>query len=290
MKHQISFFPISIKITFRRFFEQICNLKQNNLFVLYKFRISRRITIASFQCFFFLIFCPSIFNFFLRFFILDIFFELPITFLNFSQQEQTFTQIQTFSQQLYFEKFFQSSKIIGIKQNFDNTNITLLDFDKQSKLDFNKKKNNLENNFQNCFFKFAYLFNKQSLLTFRNWISNFITFLFFGIFVRILTPQISILKFFFIELLCNLNEISKCFFLVFFLDLFVGFHSSKGWEIFLYWILENFGFQIYQNQNFIALFISTFPVFLDTILKYFIFFYLNRISPSTVVTYQAMIE
>ena len=118
MKHQISFFPISIKITFRRFFEQICNLKQNNLFVLYKFRISRRITIASFQCFFFLIFCPSIFNFFLRFFILDIFFELPITFLNFSQQEQTFTQIQTFSQQLYFEKFFQSSKIIGIKQNF----------------------------------------------------------------------------------------------------------------------------------------------------------------------------
>lgn len=287
MKHQISFFPISIKITFRRFLKQIYNIKQNNLFVIYKFRISRRIAIASFQCFFFLIFCPSIFNFFLRFFILDIFFELPIIFFNFSQQEQSFTQIQTFSQQLYFEKFFQSAKIIDIKQNFDNTNtnITLLDFDKQSKLDFNKK-----NNFQNCFFKFAYLFNKQSLLIFRKWISNFITFLFFGIFVRILTPQISILKFFFIELLCNLNEISKCFFLVFFLDLFVGFHSSKSWEIFLYYILEHFGFQIYQNQNLIALFISIFPVFLDTIFKYFIFFYLNRISPSTVVTYQAMIE
>ena len=213
------------------------------------------------------------------------------------QQEQTFAQIQMFSQQFYFEAFLQSSNILSLslistilQQNFNNNiNITLLVFDKQSKLNFTKK-NNLKKNSQNYFFKFAYLYNKKSLLIFINWILDFTTFLFFSILLILLTPQIIVLKIFFIELLLNLNEILKCFFLIFFLDLFVGFHSSKSWEIFLHFILEHFGFQIYQNQNIIAFFISTFPVFLDTILKYWIFRYFNKISPCTVATYQAMIE
>ena len=99
-----------------------------------------------------------------------------------------------------------------------------------------------------------------------------------------------ILKTFCIESLLSLSETTKCFFLIFFLDLLVGFHSSKSWEIFLQFFIEHFGFEIYPNPNFIAFFISTFPVFLDTIFKYWIFRYLNKISPSTVATYQAMIE
>ncbi|CAL5225752.1 cemAHiC_scaffold_21, partial [Coccomyxa viridis] len=35
---------------------------------------------------------------------------------------------------------------------------------------------------------------------------------------------------------------------------------------------------------------AAFPVFLDTIFKYWIFRYLNKISPSTVATYHNMIE
>ncbi|RCU34567.1 hypothetical protein DVA76_19700, partial [Acinetobacter baumannii] len=34
----------------------------------------------------------------------------------------------------------------------------------------------------------------------------------------------------------------------------------------------------------------TFPVILDTILKYWIFHYLNRVSPSLVVVYHSMNE
>ena len=114
------------------------------------------------------------------------------------------------------------------------------------------------------------------------------TLLFFLFLLIFSTPQILILKTFFIESLLSLSETTKCFFLIFFLDLLVGFHSSKSWEIFLQFLIEHFGFQI--DQNFIFFFISTFPVLLDTIFKYWIFRYLNKISPSTVATYQAMIE
>ena len=71
-------------------------------------------------------------------------------------------------------------------------------------------------------------------------------------------------------------------------NLLVGFHSPRGWELFLEFFLNRFGFP--PNENFIFLFVATFPVLLDTIFKYWIFRYLNKISPSTVATYHAMIE
>nr|BBD21535.1 envelope membrane protein [Rhipidosiphon lewmanomontiae] len=234
-----------------------------------------------FNVFFLLIF-PWIFYFFFKFFILDIFFESPRIFLNLNQQQRAFAQVQIFSQQLYFETFFQSSKLFSISREFP-----LLVKVKQREF---IEKNNLKIIYQNYFIKCAYFYNEQSALIITNWILDFTTFLFFGILLVFLMPQILVVKTFFIELLLSLNEILKCFFLIFLLDLLVGFHSSKSWEIFLQYIFEHFGFQISQNQNFIVFFVSTFPVFLDTIFKYLIFRYLNRISPSTVITYQAMIE
>ena len=142
--------------------------------------------------------------------------------------------------------------------------------------------------YQNYFLKCANFYNKQSVTIITNWILDLVTLLFFLVLLILLTPQILILKTFCIESLLSLSETTKCFFLIFFLDLLVGFHSSKSWEIFLQFFIEHFGFHI--HQNFIAFFISTFPVLLDTIFKYWIFRYLNKISPSTVATYQAMIE
>lgn len=142
--------------------------------------------------------------------------------------------------------------------------------------------------YQIYFLKCANFYNKQSVTIITNWILDLVTLLFFLVLLILLTPQILILKTFCIESLLSLSETTKCFFLIFFLDLLVGFHSSKSWEIFLQFFIEHFGFHI--HQNFIAFFISTFPVLLDTIFKYWIFRYLNKISPSTVATYQAMIE
>jgi hypothetical protein len=42
------------------------------------------------------------------------------------------------------------------------------------------------------------------------------------------------------------------------------------------------------QQKFIDLFIATFPVILATIFKYWIFRYLNRVSPSSVATLRNM--
>lgn len=292
---KIGFLPRSILRTLNRFIKQI-GLK-TDLFVIYEFRISRYIAIASLQCFFFLIICPWIFQFFLQFFLVNFFYQtqipIPIQnrdiFINFHQQERAFSKIQTFSQKVYFEKLLDSFKMIQETSTVElpieigpswNGNV----------LQSNKPIQPIQPNVFNTkyFLECANFYNQQSLSILINWILDLTTLLFFFFLLIFSTPQILIFKTFCIESLLSLNETTKCFFLIFFLDLLVGFHSSKSWGIFLQFFIEHFGFQI--HQNFIAFFISTFPVLLDTIFKYWIFRYLNKISPSTVATYQAMIE
>ena len=101
-------------------------------------------------------------------------------------------------------------------------------------------------------------------------------------------PQIIILKSFLAESLYSLSDTTKSFLLILSTDLLVGFHSPRGWEIFLEWLIHHFGLP--QNTEFMSLFVATFPVFLDTVFKYWIFRSLNKISPSTVSTYHNMIE
>jgi hypothetical protein len=104
--------------------------------------------------------------------------------------------------------------------------------------------------------------------------------------INILKPQIIILKSFLIESIYSLSDTTKSFLLLG-TDLLVGFHSPRGWELFLEFALNRW---VSHNENFIFLFVATFPVLLDTVFKYWIFRYLNKISPSTVATYHAMIE
>nr|AOP19066.1 envelope membrane protein [Halimeda discoidea] len=253
---QIGIIPRSIVRTIQRFLKQI-GLK-TDLFAIYEFRVSRYIAIASLQCFCFLIVCPWIFQFFIRFLMIQFFPLKPAIFINFHQQEQAFEQIQTFSQQMYFEMLLKSS-------------------------------GDLQKIYQDYFSQCAHFYHQQSMAIITHWILDFTTILFFVFLLAVSTPQILILKTFFIESLLSLSETTKCFFLIFFLDLLVGFHSSKSWQIALHALIEHFGISL-ESKNFIAFFISTFPVLLDTIFKYWIFRYLNKISPSTVATYQAMIE
>jgi hypothetical protein len=99
-------------------------------------------------------------------------------------------------------------------------------------------------------------------------------------------PSILVLKDFFDHLLYGLSDSAKAFIIILFTDIFVGFHSPHGWEVILEGISRHWGLP--ANRDFIFLFIATFPVILDTIFKYWIFRYLNRISPSAVATYHNM--
>nr|YP_010419051.1 envelope membrane carbon uptake protein [Zhengyia shennongensis]USG52243.1 envelope membrane carbon uptake protein [Zhengyia shennongensis]USG52327.1 envelope membrane carbon uptake protein [Zhengyia shennongensis]USG52412.1 envelope membrane carbon uptake protein [Zhengyia shennongensis] len=88
------------------------------------------------------------------------------------------------------------------------------------------------------------------------------------------------------EFLYNLSDTIKAFSILLLTDLCIGFHSPHGWELIIGSIYRDFGFDHY-NQI-ISGVVSTFPVILDTIFKYLIFRYLNRVSPSLVVIYHSM--
>ncbi|MBW4470022.1 MAG: proton extrusion protein PcxA [Stenomitos rutilans HA7619-LM2] len=100
--------------------------------------------------------------------------------------------------------------------------------------------------------------------------------------------DVAILKSFIDDTVYGLSDSAKAFVIILFTDMFVGFHSPHGWEVLLEGLSKHWGLP--PNHSFIFLFIATFPVILDTIFKYWIFRYLNRISPSAVATYKNMNE
>ncbi len=100
--------------------------------------------------------------------------------------------------------------------------------------------------------------------------------------------EVGILKSFMDEVVYGLSDSAKAFIIILFTDMFVGFHSPHGWEVLLEGVARHFGLP--ESRSFIFLFIATFPVILDTVFKYWIFRYLNRISPSAVATYRNMNE
>ena len=146
----------------------------------------------------------------------------------------------------------------------------------------------VESRFQDKALELALLYNKESMLAITNVLGDFVTFLTIASLFVWMRPQIVILKSFLTESIYSLSDTTKSFLLILVTDLLVGFHSPRGWEIGIEMLLRHFGLP--ENQDFIFLFVAAFPVFLDTIFKYWIFRYLNKISPSTVATYHNMIE
>ncbi|MFN7897431.1 MAG: proton extrusion protein PcxA [Cyanobacteriota bacterium] len=98
--------------------------------------------------------------------------------------------------------------------------------------------------------------------------------------------DIQVLKGFIDELVYGLSDSAKAFAIILFTDVFVGFHSPEGWTVLLNGVAHHLGLP--ARENFIMLFIATFPVVLATIFKYWIFRYLNRVSPSSVATLRNM--
>jgi len=98
--------------------------------------------------------------------------------------------------------------------------------------------------------------------------------------------DIQVLRGFLDEAVYGLSDSAKAFTIILFTDIFVGFHSPEGWTVLLEGIEDHFGLP--HQENFIMLFIATFPVVLATIFKYWIFRYLNRVSPSSVATLRNM--
>ncbi|KAH0851069.1 LOW QUALITY PROTEIN: hypothetical protein HID58_091137, partial [Brassica napus] len=71
------------------------------------------------------------------------------------------------------------------------------------------------------------------------------------------------------EFLYNLSDTIKAFSILLLTDLCIGFHSPHGWELMIGYIYKDFGFAHYEQI--LSGLVSTFPVILDTIFKYWIF-------------------
>lgn len=131
-------------------------------------------------------------------------------------------------------------------------------------------------------------FRGRGINAIGNVFADFFSLLAFGGIIYFCKREIQIIKSFLDEIAYGLSDSAKAFLIILLTDMFVGYHSPHGWEIILEGIARHLGLP--ENRDFNFLFIATFPVILDTVLKYWIFRYLNRISPSSVATYKNMNE
>jgi hypothetical protein len=283
---QTGLIPRSIIRTFERFKKQL--FPGAEMLVIQEFRISRYQVIVSVQCLLTLICVPLFVNISSK-----IFFIKPIVeyiwnkpqnefFLNIQQQNSALAELKSFEEKIYFESLVDSNLNKLIFDNSINLNADLTPVESiLSRTDIYQK-------LQKKTTEIAALYNKESIIAISNLFADCCSFCSLWLVVFLMKPQLIILKSFLAESLYSLSDTTKSFLLILSTDLLVGFHSPRGWEVFLEWFFHHFGLP--NNGEFMSLFVATFPVFLDTVFKYWIFRSLNKISPSTVATYHNMIE
>nr|YP_010974639.1 envelope membrane protein [Amyema quandang]WNR57091.1 envelope membrane protein [Amyema quandang]WNR57153.1 envelope membrane protein [Amyema quandang]WNR57215.1 envelope membrane protein [Amyema quandang] len=130
------------------------------------------------------------------------------------------------------------------------------------------------------------MYNQDRMNTILHFSINIMSFIILSVYSILGNDELVILNSRVQEFLYNLNDTIKAFSILLVTDLCIGFHSPRGWELMIDSIYKDFGFD--HNDQIISVLASTFPVILDTIFKYGIFHYLNRISPALVLIYHSM--
>jgi hypothetical protein len=278
---KMGFIPRSILRTFDRFRLQLWPGIEN--LVIQEFKISRYQFLVSLKSLFFIFFFPLFFNFFSKQFLfkptVDYFWntQQSTIFLNSSQEEHAFHEIENLEEKLYFESLIMPPLSENIEGKINDSTDSV-----------ENPWNYFEEKIHEKYSKLAIEYNEESIDALSNVLADFFTLLVFLLLSNVMERQLLILKSFLTELLYSFGDTTKSFLLLFITDLFVGFHSPHGWEVFVEAVMDHFGFA--ENEDFVYLFVATFPVLLDTVIKYWIFRYLNKLSPSTVATYHTMIE
>nr|YP_010425295.1 envelope membrane protein [Viola inconspicua]YP_010425623.1 envelope membrane protein [Viola variegata]USL46366.1 envelope membrane protein [Viola inconspicua]USL46940.1 envelope membrane protein [Viola variegata]UZG90141.1 chloroplast envelope membrane protein [Viola collina] len=130
------------------------------------------------------------------------------------------------------------------------------------------------------------MYNEDSIHMILHFSTNLLCFVILSGYSILGNEELIILNSWVQEFLYNLSDTIKAFSILLLTDLCIGFHSPHGWELMIGSVYKDFGFA--HNDQIISGLVSTFPVILDTIFKYWIFRYLNRVSPSLVVIYHSM--
>ena len=198
-------------------------------------------------------------------------------FLNVDMEEEAFKDLKRFEEKLRFENFIATE----IKEFSEEDPDLVGKIHKLSEAEIEKE-------VKRKAFEIAQEYNHRSGDSLKNVFADIFSVIAFCLVIVNSKREIAVLKSFIDEVVYGLSDSAKAFIIILFTDVFVGFHSPHGWEVILEGICRHLG--IPESREFIFLFIATFPVILDTIFKYWIFRYLNRISPSAVATYKNMNE
>jgi len=257
--------PRSIFNTINRLQAELDPQAEQN--VVQNFRIAQKRTIISVRFILLLIIVPILTHQLSKAFvvgpIIDHFRnpEQAVIFLNEEMEEQALLELQRFEEKIKFENLLS------------NVSVPI---------------ENIEAQIREKAEEIAGKFRQESANAVKNVFSDILSVIAFVFLLVTNKREIAVLKGFFDNIVYGLSDSAKAFIIILFTDIFVGFHSPHGWEVILEGVSRHWGLP--ANHDFIFLFIATFPVILDTIFKYWIFRYLNRISPSAVATYRNMNE
>jgi hypothetical protein len=185
-----------------------------------------------------------------------------VLFINKDLEEEAFTELRQYEEELHFKT------MIGLMTPLDK---------EAEELKIKEKAKELSEEFRG-----------RGINAISNVFADFFSIVAFGSIIYFCKREIQIIKSFIDEIAYGLSDSAKAFLIILITDIFVGYHSPHGWEIILEGVSRHLGLP--ENRDFNFLFIATFPVILDTVLKYWIFRYLNRLSPSSVATYKNMNE
>ncbi|BAZ32063.1 CemA family protein [Cylindrospermum sp. NIES-4074] len=183
-------------------------------------------------------------------------------FLNSDMEEEAFHELKSFEEELKFES------LLHLTPKLSPTAI--------------------EKEIKDKAIEIAKEFRKKSSAAISNVFADLISLIAFSLIIAFSKKEIVVVKSFIDQIVYGLSDSAKAFIIILFTDIFVGFHSPHGWEILLEGLAEHLG--IAASRSGIFLFIATFPVILDTIVKYWIFRYLSRLSPSALATLKEMDE
>nr|QJA13777.1 chloroplast envelope membrane protein [Chaetophora sp. FACHB-2423] len=183
---------------------------------------------------------------------------------------------------------YSQLSVIRLEKNFRHNQFYFVSFpnsiDTPSIL-FNK---NTESIFRQKTRELANHYNNESISAITNLLADFMGLLILLFLLVNMKMSLMNTTAFLSESFFSLKDSKKAFLMLLFTDLLVGFHSPRGWEVIFHFLFEHFGLP--ENHNIIFLLVGTFPVLLDALFKYWIFRHLNRHSPATVATFQAMVE
>ncbi len=188
--------------------------------------------------------------------------EQEVLFINQDMEEEAFMELHRYEEQLHFRSMLDMIPSISKEEEEEAIKLKAIELSDE--------------------------FQDRGINAIGNVFADFFSLLAFAGIIYFCKREIQVIKSFLDEIAYGLSDSAKAFLIILLTDMFVGYHSPHGWEIILEGIARHLGLP--ENREFNFLFIATFPVILDTVLKYWIFRYLNRISPSSVATYKNMNE